>query len=87
MSTWQIHWFFSRIIQLSTSIARRNGIRTEIVNPYKTSKICSTCGKEGSRKSKKFKCTHHLCKLQLDSDLNAARNIGNVNRKCYPVQL
>ncbi|MHA1911007.1 MAG: zinc ribbon domain-containing protein [Candidatus Kariarchaeaceae archaeon] len=79
LSTWQTHWFFSQIIQLVGALASRNGIRFELVNARNTSKRCSKCGKLGTRKGKTFFCHH--CKSssgsprQLDSDLNAARNI------------
>ena len=79
LSTWQTHWFFSEIIRHVSALANRSGIRFELVNARNTSKRCSKCGKLGKRKSKSFVCHH--CKSpsgsprQLDSDLNAARNI------------
>ena len=85
ISTWQTHWFFSKIIHCTSQIARRNGIRTYITDPYKSSKLCSCCGKEGTRYGKIFKCINPVCKIQIDSDLNAARNLGKISRKYYPV--
>ena len=59
-----------------------NRISFKKVPAYKTSQNCSCCGKEGVRMEKIFICEH--CKLHLDSDLNAARNIAqykNTTRK------
>ncbi|MCG3219672.1 MAG: transposase, partial [Candidatus Heimdallarchaeota archaeon] len=79
LSTWQTHWFHSEIIRNISQLASRFGIKFELVNARNTSKRCSKCGKIGERKSKSFVCNH--CQSpsgpprQLDSDLNAARNI------------
>ncbi|MBY9008203.1 MAG: transposase [Candidatus Lokiarchaeota archaeon] len=51
-----------------------NRISFKKIPAYKTSQICSCCGKEGLRKGKLFICKH--CNLHLDADLNAARNIA-----------
>ncbi len=87
LSFWQVHWFFSQIIEYTSQIARRYMIRSVLTNPYKSSQICSTCEKEGKRQRKIFMCSNELCGLILDSDLNAARNLGKKSRKCYPIRL
>ncbi|MHA1447056.1 MAG: zinc ribbon domain-containing protein, partial [Candidatus Heimdallarchaeaceae archaeon] len=87
LATWQIHWFFSKVINFTASLARRNGIRTNLANPYKSSQICSRCGKEGKRKAKVFVCINKNCSLVLDSDLNASRNLGKISRQNYPLRL
>lgn len=49
------------------------------VNPYKTSQVCSKCGKEGVHKDLKERihtCEH--CGIVLDRDINAAINVLNV---------
>jgi transposase len=46
------------------------------VDPYKTSQVCSGCGKEGPHKDlseRVHTCEH--CGLVLDRDVNAAANI------------
>jgi IS605 OrfB family transposase len=70
----QIHWFFSKVQSYATGLARLAGIDVELVNARYTSQDCSRCHKRGDRKRKIFKCPH--CGLQLDADLNAARNIA-----------
>ncbi len=75
LATWQIHWFFGKIQERIADLAPRKGIFVEWVKARHTSQRCSRCGKLGERKGKGkvFKCPH--CGLQLDADLNAARNI------------
>lgn len=87
LATWQVHWFFSQIIIFTARIARRYGIFTNIVNPYKSSKLCSNCGQEGIRSGKRFICKNSACNFKLDSDLNAARNLGDLSRQIYPLRL
>lgn len=74
LATWQIHWFHSEIIRHTKTLAARQGIRVELVVARGTSQRCSSCGRKGERHSKTFRCPH--CHRQLDSDLNAARNIA-----------
>ena len=59
-------------------MAVRNGISVEMVDAAYTSKTCSRCGERGIRKGKVFRCP--ACGLQLDSDLNAARNIATAKQ-------
>ncbi len=87
LSTWQVHWFFSQIIQFTSKLARREKIRIYLTNPFKSSKICSWCGEEGIRIGKLFQCRNNMCNLSLDSDLNAARNLGNISRNIIPLRL
>ena len=81
LSTWQVHWFHGKIIEHAKAIARRKGIRVELVDARNTSRRCSVCGRLGKRKGKIFTCEHCKSKnepsksRQLDSDLNASRNI------------
>ncbi|MCG3219403.1 MAG: transposase, partial [Candidatus Heimdallarchaeota archaeon] len=79
LSTWQTHWFHSEIIRRVSQLATRFGIKFELVNARNTSRRCSKCGKIGTRKGKTFVCSHCQSSSgsprQLDSDLNAARNI------------
>ncbi|MFX0095496.1 MAG: zinc ribbon domain-containing protein, partial [Candidatus Hodarchaeota archaeon] len=72
--TWQVHWFHSEIIRHTQMLATRQGIKVELVVAKGTSYRCSSCGKTGERTGKMFCCPH--CQRQLDSDLNAARNIA-----------
>ena len=85
LSTWQIHWFFSQIQEHVADLAPRKGIFVEWVVAKHTSKRCSRCGQLGDRKGKIFKCPH--CGFQLDSDLNAARNIRVAPRSNIPPSL
>ncbi len=50
------------------------GYTIEMVDPKYSSKNCWKCGECGNRKSKIFLCTSCV-KYQIDSDLNAARNL------------
>jgi len=75
----QVHWFHGQIQQRIKDLAKRAGLRVELVNARDTSKTCSKCGERGTRDDKRFthqECPQHGGKLvQLDADLNAARNI------------
>ncbi|MFQ5978210.1 MAG: transposase [Candidatus Heimdallarchaeota archaeon] len=75
LATWQVHWFYAQIQDRVANGATRLGIQVEWVNPRETSKRCSRCGRLGQRpeNGKAFHCPH--CGIQLDSDLNAARNL------------
>jgi len=73
LSTWQVHWFHSRIQECLTWRAQQEGIRVEKVSARNTSTHCSRCGSRGARHGKVFSCP--ACGLTLDADLNAARNI------------
>ncbi|MFX0091608.1 MAG: zinc ribbon domain-containing protein [Candidatus Hodarchaeota archaeon] len=74
LATWQVHWFHSEVIRHTRTLAARHGIRVELVVARGTSYRCSSCGRKGERYGKTFNCPH--CHRQLNSDLNAARNIA-----------
>ncbi len=82
LAFWQIHWLHSQIQSAIALQCQINGISFKKINPRKSSRLCSRCGKEGIRKGKIFICNN--CGLKLDSDLNAARNI--VNEKFEPFE-
>jgi len=77
LTTWQIHWFHNKIQKLTEEMAKREGIAVKRINARYSSQLCSACGRFGSRKGKQFSCGN--CGLQLDSDLNAARNLLKPN--------
>ena len=55
--------------------AEAAGIPVEYVDPRKTSKLCSECGSENDvGAAKQYSCSD--CGVELNRDLNAARNIG-----------
>jgi transposase len=74
LATWQVHWFHGQIIRHTQEFAAQVGITVELVFARGTSYRCSSCGHVGDRAGKLFTCPH--CHRQLDSDLNAARNIA-----------
>jgi IS605 OrfB family transposase len=49
LATWQVHWFYSRIQDLVSSMARRAGMFVEMVDPRYTSKDCHECKRRGDR--------------------------------------
>jgi len=70
-------WSFKRLEQLIKYYAELEGIYVETVEPHYTSQTCSRCGivSKKNRKSRSFySCS---CGLNLNADLNAARNIAN----------
>ena len=76
LSSWQIHWFFAQVQDTLKNMAKLRGITVEMVNPKYSSKYCWKCGQRGGRAGKTFICTSNACmKYQVDSDLNAARNL------------
>jgi IS605 OrfB family transposase len=77
LSSWQIHWFFAQIQDSLKNMALLHGITVELVDPKYSSKNCWKCNQRGSREAKTFICTSNSCvKYQVDSDLNAARNLA-----------
>ena len=65
-------------------MARLEGIVIEYVNPKNSSKKCWRCDEFGTRDGKRFVCESSVChRYQLDSDLNAARNLVKRSKK-YP---
>ncbi len=76
LSSWQIHWFFAQIQNSLKNMAKLYGITVEMVNPKYSSKNCWKCDQRGNRAGKTFICTSDVCvRYQLDSDLNASRNL------------
>ena len=69
------YWVYPRIINKLVSICEEQGIQLEKVSPAYTSQECSECGfiDKNSRNKEQFLCTN--CKIELDADYNAARNI------------
>ena len=55
--------------------AMEYGVNIRLVNESYTSKTCTSCGKINSKLGgkKTFKCPH--CKMEIDRDVNGARNI------------
>jgi len=83
MGFWNVHWFYAHIQEAVELQAKIHGIQFVRVNPRNTSKRCSVCGKTdfATRAQKIFRCTNkaghpHGRDVQLDADLNAARNIA-----------
>ena len=76
LTTWQAHWYHGQMQRAIRAQAERVGIVVVEVNPRYTSRTCSSCGVRGQRDGKRFVCEN--CGLQLDSDLNAARNIAKL---------
>jgi len=75
---WQVHWFHSQAQQAIKLQSALHDIKFKKVPAHNTSKRCSCCGKLGNRSGKQFTCPH--CRLSLDADLNAARNIVNYKK-------
>ncbi len=70
---WQVQWFFSQVQDAIKLQCKLEGNKFQKVPARKTSQRCSRCGKLGTRNRKHFYCAE--CGLNLDSDLNASRNI------------
>jgi len=71
-------WSFKRLEQMIRYYAELKGIYVETVEPHYTSQTCSNCGivSKKNRKSRSmYSCS---CGLNLNADLNAARNIANI---------
>ena len=69
-------WSFKRLADIITSFAEFLGVYVEYVDPRYTSQQCSKCGivKKSNRKNQStYRCS---CGLELNADLNAARNIS-----------
>ena len=60
-----------------------NGCIIEYVDPRNTSQTCSNCDTLLTNKlqiqNRVFNCENEKCKLSIDRDLNAARNILNLS--------
>lgn len=71
-------WSHRRLLTLLKYKAENLGKSVIHVDPKHTSQRCSKCGyiDRRNRKELKFKCRR--CGFELNSDLNAARNIGRL---------
>ena len=69
------YWVYPRIINKLEMLCQEHGIKLKKVSPAYTSQICSECGfrHTDNRSNESFKCLN--CRIELDADLNAARNI------------
>jgi len=75
-------WPLGQFAEFLTYKAEELGKTVVYVDPFWTSRKCSRCGYENkdNRKGSEFKCK--VCGLQLNADLNAARNIADAGRSC-----
>ena len=62
-------------LPLINIIKNKYGSKVNMINCYRTSKNCHSCGntKENLGSSKIYKCDK--CKIELDRDVNAAMNM------------
>ena len=69
------YWVYPRIINKFTVLCQEQGIKLEKVSPAYTSQTCSECRFKhaDNRSNESFKCLK--CKIELDADYNAAKNI------------
>lgn len=74
---WLSTWSFSQLERFIEYKAEGLGKTMLKINPAYTSQECSACGEvnKSSRNGLKYKCKS--CGFELNSDLNAARNIAN----------
>lgn len=70
-------WYdFKTILQYKCD---RYGKELIVINPYKTSQICSNCGYDSGKKSLDIrKWTCQKCHKEHDRDINASKNILNI---------
>ena len=70
---WNLNLLYSRI----ANKCEENRVLFELVDPKYTSQTCSACGSchKSSRKGEIYSCIS--CGFELDSDLNASKNILN----------
>ncbi len=73
-------WSYRQLLQIMKYKAENLGKRIVEVNPRHTSQRCSKCGyiDKRNRKGLRFKCRQ--CGFELNADLNAARNIGQLGK-------
>ena len=73
-------WSYSQLLQIMKYKAENLGKIVVEVNPRHTSQRCSKCGyiDKRNRKGLRFKCRQ--CGFELNADLNAARNIGQLGK-------
>lgn len=61
------------------TIGKKKGCEINVVDEYLTSKICSNCGSYNNvGPSRVYVCSN--CKMVLDRDFNAAKNIKNIEK-------
>jgi len=70
-------WSFKRLELLIKYYAELAGIYVETVKPNYTSQTCSRCGVVDKKNRKRRSFYSCSCGLNLNADLNAARNIAN----------
>ncbi len=68
------NWAFYQLRLFTGYKAAITGIPMVFVPPAYTSKTCSRCHHIGERNGKSFKCGN--CHLEIDADINAAKNIA-----------
>lgn len=68
-----------QIRDMLTYKCARYGKELILVDPYKTSQICSACGHDGGKKELNIRLwTCSSCQMHQDRDLNAAKNILSI---------
>lgn len=68
-------WAYRDLMDKLEYKAEAAGVPLEYIDPRSTSKMCSNCGeKTDIDRSKQYKCPD--CRIELNRDLNAARNIA-----------
>jgi putative transposase len=68
-------WAFRQLQGFVEYKARAVGITVEYVNPAYTSRMCSACGKLGTRLKHRFECS---CGFRAHADLNASWNLVRI---------
>ena len=69
-------WSFYRLMQFIRYKSKLLGIPVTTVDPRHTSQLCSYCYRKGDRSGIDFQCTNRRCGKKMNSDVNAAYNIG-----------
>jgi IS605 OrfB family transposase len=80
------NWSFRQLRGFIAYKAQRAGVALRIVDAANTSRTCSACGfcDRGNRKSQsRFVCGK--CSVELEADINAARNIRNTGSVNMPM--
>lgn len=79
-------WVYPIILNKLEMISEENGVHFLKINPAFTSQVCSRCQNldKSSRKGEVYICKN--CGLEIDSDINAARNILNFGLEKYGFQ-
>jgi len=66
---------WGKFINILEAVAVKRGVRVVAVNPHNTSQKCSNCGVKVPKTLSIRLHECHKCRLQMDRDENAARNI------------